>query len=308
MKILIIGNGIQGKKRILNLNKKIKYKVFDPYLKSDYQKFELINLDNFDAVFLCIPDVYKFYYIELFLKKKIPVLVEKPLFFDDDQLNYLYKLSKKNKTVCYTAYNHRFEPSFLLLKKKLEDTNYTNLYNCKMFYGNGTASLIKNSPWKDKKTYGVLSDIGSHLIDLSLFWFGKNIVDLKLINLNKFENKSPDFANFIIYYKNGFYVECKMTYCMWKNDFTLDLFSKNYTCHINTLVKWGISNFQTRKRIYPSGLPKIKNKYFNGIDPTWKLEHRYFFNLIKKSNDFSNLRKDILINKYMKNLTNQIND
>ena len=30
-----------------------------------------------------------------------------------------------------------------------------------------------------------------------------------------------------------------MTYCMWKNDFTLDLFSKNYTCHINTLVKWG---------------------------------------------------------------------
>ena len=70
MKILIIGNGIQGKKRILNLNKKIKYKVFDPYLKSDYQKFELINLDNFDAVFLCIPDVYKFYYIELFLKKK----------------------------------------------------------------------------------------------------------------------------------------------------------------------------------------------------------------------------------------------
>lgn len=308
MKILIIGNGTQGKKRISNLNKNIKYKIYDPYHKSDYLKFDLINFNNFDAVFICTPDVNKFDYIEMFLKKKIHILVEKPLFYEADQLNYLYKLSKKSKTICYTAYNHRFEPSFLLLKKKIEEEKFSNLYNCKMFYGNGTASLVKNSPWKDKKTFGVLSDIGSHLIDLCLFWFGKNVVDLKLINLNKFENSSPDFANFIIYYKNSFYVECKMTYCMWKNDFTLDLFSENHTCHLNTLVKWGVSSFETRQRVYPSGLPKIKTKYFSGIDPTWKLEHKYFFDLIKKNNDFSNLKKDILINNYMKKLINQIND
>ena len=64
---------------------------------------------------------------------------------------------------------------------------------------------------------------------------------------------------------------------------------------------------KTRKRVYPSGVPKIKNKYFDGIDPTWKLEHKYFFNLIKK-NDFSHLYKDILIGNYLKNLTSQIND
>lgn len=307
MKILIIGNGTQGKKRILNLNKNIRFDVYDPYTQSDFKKFDLINLNNYKAVFLCVPDNKKFDYIELFLKKKIHVLVEKPLHFHNDELHYLYNLSKKNKTICYTAYNHRFEPSFLLLKKKIEENKFLNLYNCKIFYGNGTARLVKKSSWKDKTTYGVLSDIGSHLIDLSLFWFGRNISDLKLINLDKFENDSPDFANFIIYYKNGFYVECKMSYCMWKNDFTLDLFSQNYTCHINTLVKWGISNFETRKRVYPSGVPKIKNKYFDGIDPTWKLEHKYFFNLIKK-NDLTHLYKDILIGNYLKNLTSQIND
>ena len=68
MKILVIGNGTQGKKRLLNLNKSIKYKTYDRYYKSDYKKFDLINLNDFNAVFLCVPDSCKFDYIELFKK------------------------------------------------------------------------------------------------------------------------------------------------------------------------------------------------------------------------------------------------
>ena len=37
MKILIIGNGTQGKKRILNLNKNIRFDVYDPHTQSDYK-------------------------------------------------------------------------------------------------------------------------------------------------------------------------------------------------------------------------------------------------------------------------------
>ena len=40
-----------------------------------------------------------------------------------------------------------------------------------MFYGNGTA-FSKESKWRDKDK-GVLTDIGSHLIDICFFWFGQ---------------------------------------------------------------------------------------------------------------------------------------
>ena len=92
---------------------------------------------------------------------------------------------------------------------------------------------------------------------------------------------------------------------MWKNDFNFDLFTKNKTYHIGSLVKWGGSYYEERKRIFPSGIPKISKKKFYGFDPTWKLEHEYFFNLIKKK-DFSSLEKDILINNLISDLQSQI--
>ena len=40
-----------------------------------------------------------------------------------------------------------------------------------MFYGNGTARLVRESAWRDAGA-GVLPDLGSHLLDTARFWFG----------------------------------------------------------------------------------------------------------------------------------------
>ena len=40
----------------------------------------------------------------------------------------------------------------------------------------------------------MVSDLGSHLIDLCIFWFGKDLKKMNILQLNKFENKSPDQA------------------------------------------------------------------------------------------------------------------
>ena len=62
-----------------------------------------------------------------------------------------------------------------------------------MFYGNGTSLLVRKSKWRDKGL-GVLTDIGSHLLDLCLFLFGEKIKVLKIVEINKFENKALDHA------------------------------------------------------------------------------------------------------------------
>ena len=63
-------------------------------------------------------------------------------------LNYL-KNTKINfkKLICYTAYNHRFEPHFMKTKIIKSENTWEN-YKCRLFYGNGTAQSVKNSEWR----------------------------------------------------------------------------------------------------------------------------------------------------------------
>ena len=64
---MIIGNGTQGKKNI-KLKQKYQIYVYDLTLNLIIKNW-LINLNNYNAVFLCVPDNKKFDYIDLFLKK-----------------------------------------------------------------------------------------------------------------------------------------------------------------------------------------------------------------------------------------------
>ena len=132
----------------------------------------------------------------------------------------LEKKAKINKVILYTAYNHRFEPNILKLKNLIEKKTLGKIYKCKIFYGNGTSYLVKKSKWRDKGL-GVVTDIGSHLLDLCLFWFGSKVKKLKITEINKFENKAPDHAILSLEI-NKINIQLEMTLCMWKNTFTCD--------------------------------------------------------------------------------------
>ena len=60
-----------------------------------------------------------------------------------------------------------------------------------MFYGNGTARLVRDSAWRDQGA-GVLPDLGSHLLDTARFWFGDLGDDFASSRRNRFENRAPD--------------------------------------------------------------------------------------------------------------------
>ena len=56
----------------------------------------------------------------------------------------------------------------------------------------GSEKLIQMGSNENSPT--IDNDLGSHLLDLCLYWFGEKITSLKIIELNKFENKAPDHA------------------------------------------------------------------------------------------------------------------
>ena len=166
-----------------------------------------------------------------------------------------------------------------------------------MFYGNGTAKLVKRSNWRDKN-FGIITDLGSHLIDTCLFWFGKKVKDFKLVSSRRFENKSPDHA--VLISENSIpKIELEMTYFMWKNYFSCDILAEKGSAHINSLCKWGPTVFTYRKRVYPSGKPKEKRQILIKSDPTWCAELKHFRKLIS-SKKITNFSKDIWIQNQLR--------
>ena len=143
MKTVVIGLGIQGRKRVAIVGADLAATV-DPIVSTaQYQSIEQIPLDSFDAAMVCVPDQEKLEILTYLLSRSKHVLVEKPLLAgDEDQFSRLIGAARSGGATCYTAYNHRFEPHIVRLKELLEEGVLGRVYQAGFFYGNGTAERL----------------------------------------------------------------------------------------------------------------------------------------------------------------------
>ena len=299
MRVIVVGLGIQGNKRRQIAGADVVATV-DPLVPgADYRSLEDVLTDRYDAALLCIPDDPKVGLIRYLLNQKKNVLVEKPLISENQSdLEELASLVKRQGVVCYTAYNHRFEPHFVRLKETIESGTLGKLYRMRFFYGNGTARDVRNSPWRDKGG-GVLHDLASHLLDTILFVFGSIPEDIHVWSANCFENNA--FDHIICGAKMPVLVELEMSLLSWRNNFVAEVYGEDGSAHIESLCKWGPSTFTLRKRLLPSGRPPEEAMTLVRADPTWELEYEYFKNLCKTGRT-SNISNDLIINRHLKNL------
>jgi len=307
MKTIVIGYGIQGKKRREHCGDDFVCYV-DPNIKAaNYKWIYDVPLDIYDAACVCVASDVSLCIVSYLIKNKKHVLVEKPLWWGEQkEIKDLQYLATKNKCVIYTAYNHRFEPALVEAKHSIYMKQLGKIYHCRMFYGNGTAKLVKESPWRDSGI-GIFGEIGSHLLDLTQFLFGGYVwfQHANLISSACFENETPDHTVFELY-NNEFTVECEATYCSWKNTFTLDVLGEKGSLHINNFCKWGCSTLEWRQRTYPSGVPESKTANWLRPDPTWDKEYKHFKFVIKNKFYASTMQiNDLEINFAINSLVEQ---
>ena len=160
--------------------------VYDPF--SNNKNIKHLNknkLNHVDSIFLCVPDKNKIKLIKKFLELKKNILVEKPLMISKKEAHEIQKKSS-NKNFVYVAYNHRFEPNIINIKKYLDKNIIGRIYKVNILYGNGTSLLVKKSKWKDKGE-GVLCDLGSHIIDILLHLFPSYKFSYNIVDRNNFE-------------------------------------------------------------------------------------------------------------------------
>ena len=304
MRVIVVGLGVQGNKRREHAGEDYVASVDPNNSEADFNDIRDVNIDTYDAVLACVPDKPKIELLRYCVDHKKHVLVEKPLWGEkDSQIIEMEKLAQTNQVVCYTAYNHRFEPHFVKMKELIASGSLGKIFSCRMFYGNGTARLVRDSIWRDQGA-GVLPDLGSHLLDACRFWFGDDIGTFQLGSAYCFENKAPDHV-VINTISSQPRIELEMTLCMWRNHFTCDILAENGTAHIESLCKWGPSTFTHRKRIIPSGRPPETQVTLTQADPTWADEYKHFKNLIE-SGASTDLSIDIWLQTQLRMLAEEI--
>ncbi len=302
MRVIVVGMGVQGKKR-LRVAGADAVATVDPVAPDvDFRKVEDVPLADYDAALCCVPDEVKPEMLRYFLTNGKHLLVEKPLVAENRSvLEELKALAEAKGAVCYTAYNHRFEPHIVALKKLLDSGKLGKPYNCRFFYGNGTARDVRNSAWRDKGL-GVIADLGSHLLDWTQFLFGSLEGCPEILSANCFENSSYDHCTFSL--NDKVLMQYEVTLLSWRNMFRLDLFAEKGTVHIDCLCKWGPSAMTIRDRVLPSGRPDERTETLVCADPTWEAEYKHFLDLCR--NPSNNIDTDLWINDIFRNFREQL--
>jgi predicted dehydrogenase len=281
MRAIVVGLGVQGAKRRGFAGSDYVAAVDPVKPEADYRSVEDVPLDSYDAALVCVPDNAKLELLRHLVGNGKHVLVEKPLWAPtEEDIKALESTARTKRVVIYTAYNHRFEPHFVRMRELVQSGELGALYSCRMFYGNGTARLVRDSPWRDQGA-GVILDLGSHLLDTCRFWFGDIAYTFDLLAVNRFENRAPDHA-IIGTEKMKPRLELEMTLCMWRNHFTCDILAEKGSAHIESLCKWGPSIFTHRRRVFPSGRPLEEPMTLTQDDPTWASEYLHFKQLCQK--------------------------
>lgn len=293
MKVAIVGLGIQGRKRMPFVGADLSATV-DPVAPDvGYRRVEDVPLAEYDAALVCTPDTAKLSVLEYLLNNGKHVLVEKPLLAANSrELEELDGLARRRGVACYTAYNHRFEPHVVSMKRLLEEGRLGPIYQARFFYGNGTARDFRNSGWRDQGL-GVIPDLASHMFDLCEFFFGRPAGAPQVWSANAFENASPDY--FLVGWGHGSpMIRIEGTLLSWRNWFTLDVVGEQGSAHVTGLCKWGPSSLVVRTRVLPSGKPPEEANVLDQRDPTWALEYEHFKGLCKTGG--TNISTDVWIN------------
>lgn len=300
MRVIVVGLGVQGHKRRKFAGADFVATVDPVNADAQYRDLRDVPLADYDAALCCIPDGPKMELLGYLVDNGKHALVEKPLWAAGDaEISALQEKARQRGVVCYTAYNHRFEPHFVRMRDLIAGGSLGKIYSCRMFYGNGTARLVRESAWRDHGS-GVLHDLGSHLLDTARFWFGDLGDDFAVQASNAFENRAPDHVVFASESSRP-RLQFEMTLLSWRNHFTCDIFAENGTAHIESLCKWGPSRFTVRRRVLPSGRPPEEAVTLVQDDPTWEAEYAHFKRLCE-SGARTDLTDDLWLNAMLRRL------
>jgi len=297
MKVLIVGLGSIAKKHIKAIRKiDVHAKIFalrSGLSNNSVQGVKNINekeleLYSFDFAIISNPTYIHEDYIIKFSKKNIPLLIEKPPIHNLDNAKKIMYQIKDDNIFTYVAFNMRFHPCIIFLKKYLNN-NSKKINEVNIYAG---SYLPKWRPGTDyKKSYSSNYNMGGgvhldliHELDYCLHLFDKpNDYKSFIEKKSSLEITSPDYAHYVLNYFSfiatitlNYYrpVEKREIEIIFENDVLLvNLLDCRITLNENEII-FSDNNFD------------IQNTYFDQM--------KYFIQQInQKNNHYENFENSL---------------
>lgn len=156
---------------MLNLIKKYLpgVKMFEDYK-------DLLKSGMVDAVIICPPSILHYEACKLAAEQNIAVFCEKPFTTSPTQAKELADLFDSKTLVNQVGYVYRFDVVFNKVKEMLENQLIGRICHVNAMFLSSTISKIQpEKGWRSKRESGggATYEMGSHVIDLMEFFFGK---------------------------------------------------------------------------------------------------------------------------------------
>ncbi|MCU9615108.1 Gfo/Idh/MocA family oxidoreductase [Caldibacillus lycopersici] len=144
---------------------------------TDYQ--ELVNLENLDAVSVCLPNYLHAPVSIAALNAGKHVLCEKPMATSKEEAEAMIEAAKANGRKLMIGHNQRFVASHQKAKEIIESGKLGKIYSFKTTFGHGGPegwSIDGADSWffnKEKAFIGAMGDLGVHKADLMRYLLGE---------------------------------------------------------------------------------------------------------------------------------------
>lgn len=201
MKVGLIGYGVMGRNhyRVLKSLRDIEdVVVCDSQCSCEncevkYSEYiELLENESLDAVLVCVPTSSHLKVASEVLKRKIPVLIEKPIASNVNEAKKLIELSKRYNTPAVVGHVERFNPVVRSLMSELEGKEIYSI------------NITRIGPFPPRiNDVGVLVDLSVHDIDLVNCFTGfASIREARVYKSQKLIGNREDNAVITIKFEN----------------------------------------------------------------------------------------------------------
>jgi len=153
-------------------------------LYEDYD--EMYKKSDLDAVFICLPSFLHFHAVRSAIQHGIHVFCEKPMGLSSEDAFELVKMAQEEELVLAVGYNRRLAENYQRASKIVKSLKLGRILqvNAILVMSGPYVGWIPSSDWFFNDRYGVLYDLGSHLVDLTMYVLSDRITEVASIGSN----------------------------------------------------------------------------------------------------------------------------
>ncbi len=176
----------------------------------DYKK--MLAREHLDAVHILTPHYLHMPMVLEAAKRKVNILVEKPMALNPKEAALEIKAAKKNNITLSVVSQNRFNPGSQLVKKRISDKSLGRLKAAKLVLTyHKPDSYYRKSDWKGRKSKeggGVVIDQAIHYLDIVRWLIPSPIEYVEASVHNRMHSfiTVEDAAEGVVKFKNGFYL------------------------------------------------------------------------------------------------------